>query len=196
MTEEKKDISAHLKKEKGEYWIIASSSDTDRDNEIILPSSFTKSIDPYMKRNPVILWAHDYSKPPVGKAIDYKITESALMLKITFAETEFGKEVKYLYDNGFLNSFSVGFIPKEYDYDKSNKRVFTENEILETSAVPVPANAAATMIRSLEAKGINLNAFKSLYESTPPDKSEEVEIKKQDEKINKIKKIRGQLKWI
>lgn len=196
MSEEKKDISAHLKKEKGEYWIIASSSDTDRDNEIILPSSFTKSIDPYMKKNPVILWAHDYSKPPVGKAIDYKITDNELMLKIMFADTEFGKEIKYLYDNGFLNSFSVGFIPKEYDYDKSNKRVFTENEILETSAVPVPANAAATMIRSLEAKGIKLDAFKSLYESTPPDKSDEVEIKKQDEKIKKLNKLKRKYLWI
>lgn len=196
MSEEKKDISAHLKKEKGEYWIIASNRSVDRDNEIILPSSFNESITQYMSNNPVILWAHNYQTPPVGKAVDYKITESALMLKITFAETEFGKEVKYLYDNGFLNTFSVGFIPKDYDYNSDGVRVFTRNEILETSAVPVPANAAATMIRSLEAKGIKLDAFKSLYESTPPDKSEEVEIKKQDEKINKIKKIRGQLKWI
>ena len=196
MNEDKKDISAHLKKENGEYWIVASTPDTDRDNEIIMPSSFSKSITGYMAKNPVILWAHDYSKPPVGKAIDHKITDNALMLKITFAETEFGKEIKYLYDNGFLNSFSVGFIPKEFDYNKDNRRVFTENEILETSAVPVPANAAATMIRSLESKGVKLDIFKSMYESTQPEKSEEAEIKKQDEKINKLNKTKRLYKWI
>ena len=193
------NINGVLKKEKNTYWIIASSKEIDRDGEIILPSSFEKSIDSYMEKNPVILWAHDYSKPPIGKAVDYKITETALMLQIEFAKTEFGKEIKYLYDNEFLNTFSVGFIPKNWNYDNSNSdRTYTENEILETSGVPVPANAAATMIRQAEERGMELKHFKSLMtvnDSTDTAEAESHETDDLTDDLKNIKHIQARLIW-
>ena len=191
------NINGVLKKEKNSYWIISSSKEIDRDGEIILPSSFAKSIDSYMSKNPVILWAHDYSKPPIAKAVGYKITDKELKLEIEFAETEFAKEVRYLYDNKFLNTFSVGFIPKQWDYNDNSDRVYTENEILETSAVPVPANAAATMIRQAEERGMELKNFKSLMEvpdSNDTDNSESHEIK-EPEIDSKIKDEQMRIIW-
>ena len=161
-----KQIEAILKRQDGTYQIWASTKDEDRDGEIILPSAF-KNLEAYLKTNPVILFGHQHYQPPVGKAVAGRIKDKGLVLDIVFAETEFGKEIKYLYDEGFMNSFSVGFIPKAWDVDGENRRVFTDVELLEVSAVPVPANAAATMMRSAKSKGIDLPEVQKLYPEQP-----------------------------
>ncbi len=149
------------RKEGAKYSIIASTNAKDRDGEIIMPSS-VKNLSGYLAKNPVILWAHDYSKPPIGKAVSGKITENAVVLEIEFAETEFAKEIKYLYDNKFLNAFSIGFIPKEWDRNSDGDLVYTEIEIIETSSVPVPANAEANMIRACKDAGNVLTEYKKI----------------------------------
>lgn len=145
------------------YTITASTPDVDRDGEVILPSAY-KNLDSYLGTNPVILWAHDYSKPPIGKATDGRITEEALELDIEFASTPFAQEVKTLYDTGFMNAFSVGFIPKNYTHDSEGNLVFTEADLMEVSAVPVPANAFATMRRQAKGKGFTLAHLAKMYE--------------------------------
>ena len=186
------NITGVLKAKKDDiYTIIASSKQVDRDNEIILPSAF-KNLDRYLTTNPVVLGFHNYQNFPIGKAVSGKITDDALFLDIKFAETEMGKEAKYLYDEGYMSSFSVGFIPKVWDYDKDNRRVYSEVEILEVSAVPVPSNAAAVMLREAKAKGIELKYFVSTEEPESKDtaiaETPEIETPKVDEKINKLKR--------
>jgi HK97 family phage prohead protease len=160
--EENKTLTGVLKKKNDTYSIVASTRNVDRDGEVILPSAF-KNLEQYLDTNPVILGFHNYWDFPIGKATDGKIGDEALVLDIQFAETEKGKEAKYLYDQGFMNSFSVGFIPKEWDIDSEGHRVFTDVELLEVSAVPVPANAAANMIRQAKSKGVELPEFEALY---------------------------------
>ena len=186
------NINGVLKKKNDAYSILASTSDIDRDGEVILPTAF-KNLDRYLKENPVILGFHDYHNFPIGKAVDGRIEKNALVLDIVFAETEKGKEAKYLYDNSFMNSFSVGFIPKDWEYDKDSNRVYTEVELLEVSAVPVPANAAANIIRQAEKDGVNLKHFKSLLEvekstDTAKAESHEMDEPKIDEKILNMRK--------
>jgi len=147
-----KIINGKFKAEGKKYQILASTADVDRDNEIILPSAF-KNLDTYLKTNPVILLGHEYRGLPIGKAVDGKITEKALILEIEFADTELGNEVKYLYENGFMNAFSVGFIPKSWEMQENERgpvRVYTEVELLEVSAVTLPANQFALMLRQAE----------------------------------------------
>lgn len=188
------NITGIVKSKKDDiYSILASTKDVDRDGEILLPSAF-KNLDRYLKENPVILGFHDYHNFPIGKAVDGKIGDNALMLDIVFAETESGKEAKYLYDNGFMNSFSVGFIPKSWDYDEEGRRTYTDVELLEVSAVPVPANAAANIIREAEKSGISLKHFKELYESKDTAQAEIPEIK--DMKAEKINTLKRMYKWI
>ncbi len=147
-----------VKSADGKYSIIASTQTEDRDGEIILPTAF-KNLRSYLAKNPVILFAHDYWKPPIAKAISGKIIDKGLKLNIEFAKTEFGKEIKYLYDNKFMNSFSVGFIPIEWERDPDGTRVYTEVELLEVSAVPVPSNAEANMIRACKSEGRDLTEY-------------------------------------
>ena len=176
------------KGEKDKYRIVASSVAPDRDNEIVRPDSF-KNLQAFLDTNPVILWAHDYSKPPVGKATGGKITDDALLLDIEFAKTDFGKEVKYLYDEGFMSSFSVGFIPKNWDRDKEGRVVFTECELLETSCVPVPANAQANIMRSVKSAGVALPEIEKLFnvdiDQTPEPQGETEEEKEAPKSFEK-----------
>lgn len=162
------------------YTIVASHISKDRDGEKILPSSF-KNLDNYLTSNPIILWAHDYSKPPVAKATSGKITKDALLLDIEFAKTDFAKEIKYLYDNGFMSSFSIGFIPKNWDRDADGTLVYTECEILETSCVPVPANAQANIMRSVKSAGVDLPEITKLFD-VDIDQTPEPEGEKEEEK--------------
>lgn len=98
------------------------------------------------KANPVVLWNHDYSKPPIGKCVDVTIANGRMKAVTKFADTAFGREVFNLYRGGFMSAFSVGFRPLEYEPVKSGRGMrYTKNELLEYSCVPVPANSEATL---------------------------------------------------
>ena len=186
-------IYAKIKsKEDDKYTIIASTNDVDRDGERILPNAFT-NLHSYLRDNPVILGFHNYNNFPIGKAVDGRITDQSLDLDIVFADTGQGKEAKYLYDNGFMSSFSVGFIPKKWDNDKQG-RIYTEVELLEVSAVPVPANAHAIMRRAKN-DGFELKHFTQFLESRDTANAETPEIKV-DERALKINKLKRCYRWM
>jgi len=131
---------------------FASTDAIDRDGEVILPSAFEKSLLSFRK-NPVVLWAHDHSRLPIGRSLAENIIDTGLQFNPQFAikESLFAKEVFELYKSGFLNAFSVGFVPKEFTKDEAEGKevkVFTEVELLEVSAVPVPSNSGALVLRS------------------------------------------------
>ena len=67
-----------------------STSSVDRDKEVLLPKG--ADFEPYLK-NPVVMWAHNYSLPPIAKAIQLKKTFKKISANIKFAETEFAVEV-------------------------------------------------------------------------------------------------------
>lgn len=190
-----KEIFGTLNKAADKYTIVASTSTPDRDDEIILPTAFT-NLKSFLATNPVILWAHDYSKAPIGKAVGGEITDKELMLNIEFAKTDFGQEVKYLYDNKFMNSFSVGFIPKTWDRDPDGRLVFTEVELLETSAVPVPANAQANILRSAKSAGVDLKEIKRVFLNEYDDQTGETKVvnqKRVETQAERNKRIYGGL---
>ena len=134
--------------------VVASTSDKDRDGDIILPSAFKKTLRSF-KDNPVILCGHQHrlptgSSPVIGSAIPetIEITDKDLRFTMRFAETKNGNEHWMLYKDRHQRAFSVGFIPqKSEDVRDDNGRyshtVFTQVELLEVSAVPVPSNRRA-----------------------------------------------------
>jgi HK97 family phage prohead protease len=166
----------HVKADEGTYRITASTPDIDRDGEIIQPAAFKNSIGDYLKHNPVILYGHEWHNPPVGKATGGRITDKAMELEIEFAPTPFAQEIKTLYDGGFMNTFSVGFIPREAEYNDDGVRVFTDCELLETSCVSIPSNRAATLMREAEEKGFDVSAIKKSLGIVDPEDTEEDEV--------------------
>lgn len=125
----------------GDFEVIATTDGTDRDGEIIKSDAW--ELEPYTK-NPVLLWAHNYSIPPIGIVQSFTKKGNAWVAKGIFAKTEFAQQIRQLYDDGILKAVSVGFIPKE-----RQGNVITKAELLELSFVPVPANSEAITLRRM-----------------------------------------------
>ena len=132
----------------GKLTAVASNPTVDRDGEVILPSAFAKDLDSYRK-NPVILAAHthrswDGSPTIIGSATRIAIEDNALVFDMTFAKTALAQEWQSLYEDGHARAFSVGFIPKSGEYNRDQDvYVWNQVELIEISAVPVPANPDA-----------------------------------------------------
>jgi HK97 family phage prohead protease len=118
------------------------------------------------RKNPVVLWAHDYGQPPVAKSVNVWVEEGKLKSRDQFTPRDlypFGFMVYELYKNGFLNAKSVGFQPITYAFNNETEGVeFYTQELLEHSCVPVPANPEALV--SAKSMGIDLLPLKSWAE--------------------------------
>ena len=79
-----------------------------------------------------------------------------LLARLEFAPTEFASQVAALYRSGYQQGVSVGFRPLRYE-ERRDARTgaflgirFLEQELLEVSAVPVPANRQALRRESFD----------------------------------------------
>ena len=131
--------------------IRAAVGSEDRKGDVIDPSGWV--LDGY-RRNPVFLWAHDRSKPPIGKSQRIWVEDGALYAVVEFAPTDFAREIAELYERGFMRGVSVGFLPLETEFRQaSNGRrayLYRRQELLEISAVPVPMHDDALAARSAD----------------------------------------------
>jgi HK97 family phage prohead protease len=126
---------------------VASTEAVDRYGDIIRVGGW--KLDNYIK-NPVFLLAHNTKEPPIGKTVSVTIETNppALVQKVQFADAETyprADTIFRLYKGGFMRAVSVGFMPLEAPEPiKDGKGFeFTSQELLELSAVSVPANPEA-----------------------------------------------------
>lgn len=149
-----------IDKEERTIDVVMTTIGRDRDGDIIDPGGLDFSA--FMK-NPVVLWAHDMNKPPVGKVLEVKPQKTRVEAKVQFAETEFAREVFGLYAGEYMAAWSIGFLPKKWERIEASKDQppgfhVLEAEVVELSAVPVPANpqalAKAMNDGTLSAKGL------------------------------------------
>ena len=124
--------------------MVASLEQEDRAGDVVLAAGWELAS---FEANPVILWAHDYGRPAIGKAVRVWVDGGALMAQIQFASTPFAGEVRALYLEGFMRGISVGFRAIETERRESSTGgpgiLFKRQELLEISAAPVPLNPAA-----------------------------------------------------
>ena len=136
----------------GAMTFVASTEEVDRHGDVVSVDGWR--LDAYRK-NPVFLWAHDYSRPAIGRATEVWTAGSelgrgpALLARVEFAPTGFAQEVAALYRGGYQKGVSVGFRPLRFEerrHPQTGKFLgirFTEQALLEVSAAPVPANENA-----------------------------------------------------
>jgi HK97 family phage prohead protease len=130
---------------------ILSDASVDRMGDSISAAGW--ELDAY-RRNPVVLWAHDSSQPPIGKMTSVFISGDRLIGDARFAPPEvyeFADQIYRLITAGYIKAGSVGFVPLDYEFsDRRQGGIdFKSQELLEFSIVPVPANANAL----IEARG-------------------------------------------
>jgi len=121
-----------------------SSASIDRDRDVIDQAGI--DLDPF-KSNPVVLWAHSYMTPPIGRVSETWIRDGKLMGSVEFPEKgiyPLADSVHDLVGAGFINATSIGFAPLEYSYDEERRGMnYKRIELWEVSIVPVPANRDA-----------------------------------------------------
>lgn len=170
--------------ETGRFKVVISTEDVDRHGESILLEGWDIS---FYERNPVVLWAHDYSDFPIGISEKVYKEDGKLVSEGRFAPAAANpkaQQVRALYDAGMLNATSVGCIVQEM---KGN--VITKAQLLEFSFVPVPANPFALRLNEMKfdagdlvAKGLLLGEDKR--EENIAEKEGRVLSKKNRELIN------------
>ena len=130
---------------------VLSTDDVDRHGDVVSADGWR--LEAYL-RNPVLLWAHDYRHPAIGRAVNVWTEPHRLLAKMEFAPGAFAQEVAALYADGFQWGVSVGFRPIRWE-ERRDARTgaflglrYLEQELLEVSAVPVPANREALRRRT------------------------------------------------
>lgn len=136
--------------------IIGTDQTADRDGDIIVVNGW--DFENYAK-NPVFLWAHNYSSVPLASAIKIAKKRSPWRVELTHrfppeGINPFADMIFQLYMEKVINAGSVGFIPKRWEDIKQDDpvpgtqhhwypRKYLEQELLEHSGVAVPANPNA-----------------------------------------------------
>lgn len=138
---------------------ISSDESLDRYDEVILASGWR--LDNY-RRNPVFQNAHRYADVlcTLGKALQTEVREGKLHQRVLFATdvNPIARIAYGLYRGRFLNAVSVGFIPLRWEDGSASpgrhadasqpvwRRRYLEQELLEVSAVSIPANPNALQL--------------------------------------------------
>lgn len=129
----------------------ATSEAVDRQGEVVTADGWEMK---NFLANPVILDSHQYSgiENIVGRAVRLERVGDAWEADIKFNASPRGQLAKTLVESGDLSAVSVGFKPIKIEQGKAagDPPRHTQKELLEISVVPVPANADAVRLRSVE----------------------------------------------
>lgn len=123
----------------GEFETVVSNSAEDRYYEKILVEGIDLK---QIKKNPTVLWGHDYRGLPIGKITKIWIDNGNLMarIKLSVEKYDFAKQVYDLILDGAINAVSLGGQVKKWNDDYS---VIEQLELYEVSVVPVGAHRDA-----------------------------------------------------
>ena len=141
--------------------VVASTTIEDRYGDVVAPPWDLSRI----RQNPVVFWGHRYDTPPVGKIQRVDTEGDRLMASIAWDDSPdnpLGQLVARQYREGFLSGVSVGFNPGETTprrnleedhqwFSRGMGNVYRDNELLEISAVGIPANPEALALKGLPA---------------------------------------------
>ncbi len=170
--------------DKRQLTVIGSKQINDRDNDVIDVKGMNLK---NYKKNPVFIWAHRGSETPenvMGSAKKVWVDGKNLMFKLEFLDMDINPRADMVYKmfkSKALRAFSIGFAPDWEKASYNEKRGgfdFPTSELLEISAVPVPANPAALTneLKQLEKTGnadeLEIKDFETYLE----DNFEEVDI--------------------
>ena len=143
-----------------------------RDNydDVIAKGAFIQSLKDHKAAGtmPAMLWQHDADKP-IGVWTEMVEDEKGLRIKGQLAmETVKGKEAHALLKMGALNGLSIGFMSKEWVYDRETEvRTLTAIDLWEVSLVTFPANekARVTNVKSADEMATPKDAEKALRDA-------------------------------
>jgi len=152
---------------------VISTTDVDADGDVV----YSMGCDPTkFLKNPVVLWSHSHSSPPIGKVTSLQINKNNIKATIQIAETEQADEIWSLVKGGYIKCNSIGFVAKKAlikgtkEFNEfitknlngiSNNiqdciRIITSFDLYENSLVSIPSNENA-LIEAVSAKSLKIS---------------------------------------
>lgn len=128
-------------------------------DDVIKPGAFAASINEHRAAGtmPAMLWQHDPSEP-IGVWTDMAEDDKGLRVKGRLVlESERGRAAHALLKAGALNGLSIGFMAKEWSYDRDSEvRTLIGIDLWEVSMVTFPAQrqARVTSVKSADVAGL------------------------------------------
>lgn len=142
----------------GDAWEVAGYAstfgNTDLGGDVVHKGAFADTLAGGQKVR--FLYSHDPSQV-LGTVLDLKEDEAGLFGRFRISQTALGRDVHTLLKDGALDSFSIGYIPRDFDLDeKAGVRRLTDVELLEVSVVAMPMNpqALVTGVKALDGMAI------------------------------------------
>lgn len=160
-------IPAEIKKADGDddnlFHAVFSTDNEDRHYDVVKQDFDLK----HFKKNPVFLDSHNYDSivhilGAVKNIKQDKVLEGDIVFALMNPKGLLAREMAMA---GFLNATSIGFIPKKF----SDKGEILESELLEISAVSVPANPYALLEKAFDEEK---KTGEKIITATPSRKSE------------------------
>lgn len=131
---------------------VITNETVDRDGDVVVAAGL--EIDNYLQ-NPVVLWGHDTFDAPIGRCTSLKRVGDGWEADVEFVPVENpyngakAEGIRQLLQEGFLHAVSIGFIPKDAEFNEEGGMEITKAELTEFSIVSVPCNPEALIIRDL-----------------------------------------------
>lgn len=127
----------------GDAWTVEGYASTygniDHGGDAVMRGAFDETI---ADRKIRFLLGHDQTKI-LGTPIDLRSDDKGLWGKFRISKTALGQDVHTLLKDGALDSFSIGYMPVDFEYDDQGVRLLKEIELMEVSLVAVPMNDMA-----------------------------------------------------
>lgn len=175
------------KQEEAVEWVLSDMS-LDRDQERVDPAGADFK---NFKKNPVVLWAHDYTRPAIAKITNPKVKDGRVVGKVEFDDKEtdefawmIGQKVK----KGIISAGSIGFKPTTVEFvddaKDSTRLIHRKWELMEFSICNVPSNPNAMAVRAED--DMDAKTMEQIQALTQKVAALEVEVKKANEKKSYI----------
>jgi uncharacterized protein len=137
----------------GDAWEVAGYVSTfggapDHGGDVVLAGAFDATLASGRKTR--FLYAHDQEQV-LGVPLDLAPDKTGLFGRFKISRTRLGEEVHQLLKDGALDSFSIGYIPEEVEFDDTGARLLKQVELLESSIVALPMNDRAVVTRVKQA---------------------------------------------
>lgn len=184
------------KQDEAVEWVLSDMS-LDRDQERVDPAGADFK---NFKKNPVVLWAHDYSRPAIGKISSPKVRDGKVVGKVEFDDKdtdEFAWMIGQKVKKGIISAGSIGFKPTTVEFVEepkdSTRLVHRKWELMEFSICNVPSNPNAMAVRSED--DMDEKAIEQIESLTQKIAALEAKVEKLGEKksyITELLKDRGE----
>lgn len=172
IAEPEHSATSEIRRSERSLVVTISTRARDRHGDILDPSGVRLE---RFRKNPVVLYGHDYDGLPIAKSLWERVRETDTGLELVakpqfHLDTELSREVWALIEKGILSAWSVGFIPELWEPIGDEQGGFNVKkwDLLEYSSVPVPSNfealthalkdariSAPTLVKSLAPLGLD-----------------------------------------